>query len=113
MIKRNNQFQQPIAPAMGDRQVRFCRGGRIVTLQTFHEFDTRGEPYKWRIIRVVFDPVRFKYHIGYDWGHSCDNRFENWTSSTGTSRSQPSRPTAGVHACAHAIEAHPKDRGLW
>jgi hypothetical protein len=47
--------------------------------QTVHEFGTRGEPSKWRTIRVVFDPARLNYHVGYDWGHLCDNRFESWT----------------------------------
>jgi hypothetical protein len=53
MIKRNNQFQQPIAPAMGDRQVRFCRGGRIVTSSRpftnsiLAESHTSGGSFAW------------------------------------------------------------------
>jgi hypothetical protein len=96
MIKRNNQFQQPIAPAMGDRQVRFCRGGRIVTLQTFHEFDTRGEPYKWRIIAwcsIQYGSITTSATTGVT---RATTGLRIGPSSTGASRSQPSRPTAGL-----------------
>jgi hypothetical protein len=94
--------------------------------QIVDEFDTRGEPYEWSIIRAVFDPVGLYYHVGYDSGRSCDNVFENWT------RFDWGRPLSAKQAhlrvrshdthlrcvkdkiaCAHAIELHAKDRVLW
>ena len=38
-----------------------------MTLDTVGEFDTRGHPYECHTVRVVFDPVRRMYRVGYDW----------------------------------------------
>jgi hypothetical protein len=97
-----------------------------VTPQTVGEFDTRGEPYEWRIIRAVFDPVGLKYHVGYDSDHSRDNGFENWTRvdwGRPLSAKQAHRRVRSYDthlrcfksklACADAVEVHAKDRGLW
>jgi hypothetical protein len=94
------------------------------SLQAVDEFDTRGELYGWRIIRVVFDPVGLNYHVGYDSAHASDNGFEHWTQvdwGRPHSAKQAHRRVLSYDthlrcfkdkiACALAIEMHTKDRG--
>jgi hypothetical protein len=44
------------------------------------EFDTDAKPHEWSIVRVMFDPARRNYRVGYDWGRSGGAAFEGWTS---------------------------------
>jgi hypothetical protein len=97
-----------------------------VKLQSVDEFDTRAERYECSIIRVAFDPVELNYYVGYDWGHLRDNVFKDWTQvdwGRPLSAKQAHRRIRcyDTHlrcfeekmACAHAVEVHAKDRGLW
>ena len=97
-----------------------------MTLDTVGEFDTRGDPYERHTVRVVFDPMRRMYRVGYDWARPHDRAFESWTDADW------GRPLTAKHAhrlvrsydtrlhcledkvaCARAIELHAKERGLW
>ena len=97
-----------------------------MTLDTVGEFDARGHPYECHAVRVVFDPVRRIYRVGYDWASSRDCAFASWTDADW------GRPLTAKHAhrlvrsydtrlhcledkvaCARAIELHAKKRGLW
>ena len=97
-----------------------------MVLQIVGEFDTGAEPYEWSIVRVVFDPARRTYHVGYDSGNSRDSAFDDWTSlhwgqpltarqahRRVRSRDTHLRSFKNKMACANAIEAHAKERRLW
>jgi hypothetical protein len=94
--------------------------------QMVGEFDTDAELYEWRIVRVMFDPARRNYHIGYDSGSSGDTAFQGWTSlhwgrpltARQAHRRIRSRDThlrcfGNKMVCANAIEVHAKERRLW
>jgi hypothetical protein len=95
-------------------------------LEIVDEFDTGAKPYEWSIVRVVFDPVRRSYRVGYDWGRSGGTAFEGWTSlhwGQPLTAKQAHRRVRlydtrlrcfmNKMACANAIEAHAKERRLW
>jgi hypothetical protein len=90
------------------------------------EFDTDAKPHEWSIVRVMFDPARRNYRVGYDWGRSGGAAFEGWTSlhwGQPLTAKQAHRRVRLYHtrlrcftdkmACANAIEAHAKERKLW
>ena len=97
-----------------------------MTLDTVGEFDTRGNSLECRTVRVVFDPVRRNYRVGYGCVGSRDGSSEGWTDADW------GRPLTAKHAhrrvrsydthlrrfedkiaCAQAIEVHAKERGIW
>jgi hypothetical protein len=95
-------------------------------LEIVGEFDTRAELDEWSIVRVVFDPARRIYRIGYDTGSTGDTAFEGWTSlrwgqpltAKQVHRRVRWRDThlccfKNKMACATAIETHARSRGLW
>jgi hypothetical protein len=95
-------------------------------LEIVDEYDTGAEAYEWSIVRVVFDPARRNYHVGYDSGSSGDTAFKGWTdldwgqplTARQAHRRVRSRDThlfrfGNKMACANAIEVHAKERRLW
>jgi hypothetical protein len=95
-------------------------------LEIVDEFDTGAKPYESRIVRVMFDPARRNYRVGYDSGRSGDTAFQGWTSlhwgqpltakeAHRRVRSHDTRLRCFKNkiACANAIEAHAKERKLW
>lgn len=91
---------------------------------TVGEFDTNS--FECRTVHVVFDPVGRNYGVGYGCVGSRDGAFEGWTDTDW------GRPLTAKHAhrrvrsydthlrcfaakivCAHAIEVHAKERGIW
>ena len=97
-----------------------------MTLETVGEFDTRGDPYECRTVRVVFDPVRRNYPVGHGWARSRDRAFESWTDADWGQPLTAKRAHRRIRsydthlrcfevkiACAKAIEVHAKERGLW
>jgi hypothetical protein len=97
-----------------------------VMLEIVDEFDTGAERNEWSIVRVVFDPARRNYRVGYDSGHAGGTAFEGWTSlhwgqpltakqAHRRVRSHDTRLRCFMYkmACANAIEAHAKQRSLW
>jgi hypothetical protein len=95
-------------------------------LEIVGEFDTGEKSYEWSVVRVMFDPARRNYRVGYDWGGSGDAAFLGWTSLHWgrplTARQAHRRVRhydtrlgcfTNKMACANAIEAHAKERKLW
>jgi hypothetical protein len=97
-----------------------------MTLDTVGEFDIRGNSFECRVVRVVFEPMRRMYRIGYGRANTRDTAFEGWTDVDW------GQPLTAKHAhrrvrsydthlrcfeekfaCAQAIVVHAKERGLW
>jgi hypothetical protein len=89
-----------------------------MTLDTVGEFDTRGSSFECRIVRVVFDPVRRKYRIGYGRAPTPATRPSRaGPTLIGDNHSRRNMPTAGLGrmtpTCAASSTRSPAHEQLW